>query len=164
MRNAEAKILSCAQMLAERAKLKVQGKKLVFTNGCFDILHAGHVTYLEFSRAQGDCLVLGLNSDASVKRNKGDDRPINSESDRARVMAALECIDYVVLFDEDEPKALIEKIIPDVLVKGEDWAHYVSGREAVEAAGGKVVLAKMVEGRSTTGTIEKVLKVYGGKS
>ncbi|HNX52989.1 MAG TPA: D-glycero-beta-D-manno-heptose 1-phosphate adenylyltransferase [Pontiellaceae bacterium] len=163
MRSATAKILTGEQMLAERAKLKAQGRKLVFTNGCFDILHAGHVTYLEFARAQGDCLVLGLNSDASVKRNKGDDRPINSEADRARVIAALECIDYVVLFDEDEPKALIEKIIPDVLVKGEDWAHYVSGREAVEAAGGKVVLAKMVEGRSTTGTIEKVLKVYGGK-
>jgi len=163
MRSATDKILTGEQMLAERAKLKAQGRKLVFTNGCFDILHAGHVTYLEFARAQGDCLVLGLNSDASVKRNKGDDRPINSEADRARVIAALECIDYVVLFDEDEPKALIEKIIPDVLVKGEDWAHYVSGREAVEAAGGKVVLAKMVEGRSTTGTIEKVLKVYGGK-
>lgn len=161
MRNAEVKILSCGQMLAEREKLKVQGKKLVFTNGCFDILHAGHVTYLEFARAQGDRLVLGLNSDASVKRNKGDGRPINSEADRARVIAALECIDFVVLFDEDEPKALIEKIVPDVLVKGEDWAHYVSGREAVEAAGGKVVLAKMVEGRSTTGTIGKVLKVYG---
>jgi len=163
MRSATDKILTGEQMLAERAKLKAQGRKLVFTNGCFDILHAGHVTYLEFARAQGDCLVLGINSDASVKRNKGDDRPINSEADRARVIAALECIDYVVLFDEDEPKALIEKIIPDVLVKGEDWAHYVSGREAVEAAGGKVVLAKMVEGRSTTGTIEKVLKVYGGK-
>lgn len=163
MRSAEAKILNCAQMLAERAKLKAQGRKLVFTNGCFDILHVGHVTYLEFSRAQGDCLVLGLNSDASVKRNKGDGRPVNSEADRARVIAALECIDYVVLFDEDEPKSLIEKIVPDVLVKGEDWAHYVSGREAVEAAGGKVVLAKMVAGRSTTGTIEKVLKVYGEK-
>ncbi len=163
MRNAETKILTCGQMLAERSKLKAQGRKLVFTNGCFDILHAGHVTYLEFARAQGDCLVLGLNSDASVRRNKGDDRPINHEDDRARVIAALECIDYVVLFDEDEPKALVEKIIPDVLVKGADWAHYVSGREAVEAAGGKVVLAQMVAGRSTTGTIEKVLKVYGEK-
>jgi D-beta-D-heptose 7-phosphate kinase/D-beta-D-heptose 1-phosphate adenosyltransferase len=163
MRKAETKILSRAAMKAERAKLKVQGRKLVFTNGCFDILHAGHVTYLEFARAQGDCLLLGLNSDASVRRNKGEDRPINQEDDRARVIAALECIDYVVLFDEDEPKALVEEIVPDVLVKGADWAHYVSGREAVEAAGGKVVLAQMVEGRSTTGTIEKVLKVYGEK-
>ncbi len=151
-------------MVAERAKLKEQGRTLVFTNGCFDILHAGHVTYLEFARAQGDQLVLGLNSDASVKRNKDDGRPINSEAERARVLAALECIDYVVLFDEDEPKELISEILPDVLVKGEDWAHYVSGREEVEAAGGKVVLAKMVEGLSTTGTIEKVLKVYGEKS
>lgn len=163
MRKTEAKILSRAAMQTERAKLKARGQKLVFTNGCFDILHAGHVTYLEFARAQGDCLLLGLNSDASVRRNKGNDRPINHEDDRARVIAALECIDYVVLFDEDEPKTLIEKIIPDVLVKGADWAHYVSGREAVEAAGGKVVLAQMLEGRSTTGTIEKVLKVYGEK-
>lgn len=162
MKNAETKILSIEEMLAERTRLQERGESLVFTNGCFDILHSGHVTYLEFARAQGDRLVLGLNSDASVKRNKGEDRPINCEEDRARVIAALECIDYVVLFDEDEPKELIEKILPDVLVKGEDWAHYVSGREAVEAAGGKVVLAKMVEGRSTTGTIEKVLKVYGG--
>ena len=161
MRSAEDKILSQEALRAERAALKAAGKTLVFTNGCFDILHAGHVTYLEFAREQGDALLLGLNSDASVKRNKGDDRPINSEADRARVIAALECVDYVVLFDEDEPKALIEAILPDVLVKGEDWAHYVSGREAVEAAGGKVVLAKMVEGRSTTGTIEKVLTVYG---
>lgn len=163
MRSAESKILSRAEMKAERGRLKEQGKKLVFTNGCFDILHAGHVTYLEFARAQGDCLLMGLNSDASVRRNKGEDRPINREEDRARVIAALECIDYVVLFDEDEPKALVGEIIPDVLVKGADWAHYVSGREEVEAAGGKVVLAQMVEGLSTTGTIEKVLNVYGGR-
>lgn len=163
MRSAESKILSRAAMKAERGRLKEQGRKLVFTNGCFDILHAGHVTYLEFSRSQGDCLLLGLNSDASVRRNKGEDRPINREEDRARVIAALECIDYVVLFDEDEPRELVAEILPDVLVKGADWAHYVSGREEVEAAGGKVVLAQMVEGLSTTGTIEKVLNVYGGR-
>jgi D-beta-D-heptose 7-phosphate kinase/D-beta-D-heptose 1-phosphate adenosyltransferase len=161
MRCAEAKILSVEAMRAERARLATQGRKLVFTNGCFDILHAGHVTYLEFARSQGDCLLLGLNTDASVRRNKGPDRPIHCEADRARVIAALECIDYVVLFDDDEPKALIEQIVPDVLVKGADWAHYVSGRETVEAAGGKVVLAQMVEGRSTTGTIGKILQVYG---
>ncbi len=164
MRRAESKILSREAMQTERIRLREQGKKLVFTNGCFDILHTGHVTYLEFARSQGDCLLLGLNSDASVRRNKGDGRPVNREEDRARVIAALECIDYVVLFDEDEPKALVGEILPDVLVKGADWAHYVSGREDVEAAGGKVVLAQMVEGRSTTGTIEKVLKVYGEKS
>ena len=163
MRNYKDKILSKAAMLKTRAELKASGKTLVFTNGCFDILHGGHVAYLNFAREQGDALILGMNSDASVKRNKGEDRPINGEQDRAEVLAALECIDYVVLFDEDEPAALIEQLLPDVLVKGEDWAHYVSGREAVEAAGGKVVLAKMVAGRSTTGTIEKVLKVYGEK-
>jgi rfaE bifunctional protein nucleotidyltransferase chain/domain len=161
MRNYKDKILSREIMVAERARLKAAGKTVVFTNGCFDILHCGHVSYLNFARQQGDVLVLGMNSDASVKRNKGDDRPIHCELDRAEVLAALECIDYVVLFDEDEPRELIEALLPDVLVKGEDWAHYVSGREAVEAAGGKVVLAEMVPGRSTTGTIEKILRVYG---
>ncbi|MEN7972266.1 MAG: D-glycero-beta-D-manno-heptose 1-phosphate adenylyltransferase [Verrucomicrobiota bacterium] len=161
MRNYSDKILSKEAMIEERERLKIAGKAVVFTNGCFDILHSGHITYLDFARRQGDVLVLGMNSDASVRRNKGDDRPINCEQDRTLVLAALECIDYVVLFDEDEPASLIEALLPDVLVKGEDWAHYVSGREAVEASGGKVVLAKMVEGRSTTGTIEKVLNVYG---
>ena len=163
MRDYKSKIMSRGEMTAERVRLKAAGKKVVFTNGCFDILHCGHISYLNFARGQGDVLILGMNSDASVKRNKGDDRPVNCELDRAEVLAALECIDYVVLFDEDEPAALVGELIPDVLVKGEDWAHYVSGREAVEAAGGKVVLAKMVAGRSTTGTIERVLKIYGAK-
>jgi D-beta-D-heptose 7-phosphate kinase/D-beta-D-heptose 1-phosphate adenosyltransferase len=161
MRNFEDKILTKEQMGAERARLKEQGKTVAFTNGCFDILHSGHVTYLQFARQQGDVLVLGMNSDASVKRNKGEDRPIVGEADRAKVIAALECIDYVVLFDTDEPRELIGEILPDVLVKGEDWAHYVSGREEVEAAGGKVVLAKMVAGRSTTNVIGRILEVYG---
>lgn len=161
MRDFRKKIVSRAEMKTIRAGLREQGRKVSFTNGCFDILHCGHVTYLNFAREQGDLLVLGLNSDASVKRNKGDDRPINCEQDRAEVAAALECVDYVVLFDEDEPKELIGEIVPDVLVKGEDWAHYVSGREAVEAAGGKVVLAKFVDGRSTTNVIERILEVYG---
>lgn len=164
MRDYKEKILTKEAMIKERERLKASGKTVVFTNGCFDILHCGHITYLNFAREQGDVLVLGMNSDVSVKRNKDDGRPINSEQDRGLVLAALECIDYVVLFDEDEPASLISALLPDVLVKGEDWAHYVSGREAVEAAGGKVVLAKMVEGRSTTGTIEKVLKVYGEKN
>lgn len=164
MRDYKAKILTRDEMVAERARLKAAGKTVSFTNGCFDILHCGHVSYLNFARKQADVLILGMNSDASVRRNKGEDRPINGEEDRAEVLAGLECIDYVVLFDEDEPVDLISAVLPDVLVKGEDWAHYVSGREVVEAAGGKVVLAKMVEGRSTTGTIEKVLKVYGEKN
>ncbi len=164
MRKYRSKILTQEAMLSERERLSAENQRVVFTNGCFDILHRGHVAYLNFAREQGDVLVLGMNSDASVRRNKGDDRPIHCEEDRAEVLAALECVDYVVLFDEDEPASLIETLLPDVLVKGEDWAHYVSGREAVEAAGGKVVLAKMVEGRSTTGTIEKILNVYGAKN
>lgn len=163
MRNYKDKILTKGELLVERDRLKAASKTVVFTNGCFDILHRGHVTYLSFAKEQGDVLVLGMNSDASVRRNKGNDRPINCEQDRAEVLAALECIDYVVLFDEDEPRNLIEAILPDVLVKGEDWAHYVSGRESVEAAGGKVVLAKMVEGRSTTNMIDRILKVYGAE-
>ncbi len=147
-------------MVAERERLRDQGKTVVFTNGAFDILHAGHVDYLGFARAQGDALILGLNSDDSVRRYKGDKRPVNPQGDRAAVLAALAAIDYVVIFDEDEPLELITALLPDVLVKGADWAHYVSGREVVEANGGKVVLAKMVEGRSTTGTIERILEAY----
>ncbi len=148
---------------AARDALHAKGQKLVFTNGCFDILHRGHVTYLAFARAQGDALCVGLNSDASVRRNKGPNRPINSESDRAFVLGSLRAVDFVVIFDEDEPRDLIAQIVPQVLVKGRDWAHYVSGREIVEAHGGTVVLADMVEGRSTTSTIEKVVQVYGEK-
>ena len=141
-----------------RDRLHHEGRKLVFTNGCFDILHRGHVTYLKFARDQGDALVLGLNSDASVRRSKGPSRPINCEEDRAFVLSALRSVDGVVIFDEDEPKDLIARILPDVLVKGKDWAHYVSGREIVEANGGKVVLAEMVEGRSTTNTVDRILR------
>lgn len=164
MINPESKIMTVEQARAFRDKLKAEGKKLVFTNGCFDILHRGHVTYIAFARNQGDALCVGLNSDASVKRYKGDSRPINPEGDRAYVTASLEAVDAVVIFDEDEPKDLIAKVLPQVLVKGKDWAHYVSGRDIVEANGGHVVLADMVEGRSTTGTIERVLKAYGKQS
>lgn len=147
-----------AEGRALRDKFAAEGKKLVFTNGCFDILHRGHVTYLEFARAQGDGLIIGLNADASVRRSKGPSRPINCEEDRAFVLSALRCVDGVILFEEDEPKELIEEVLPHVLVKGKDWAHYVSGREIVEANGGQVVLADMVEGRSTTNTIDRVLR------
>jgi rfaE bifunctional protein nucleotidyltransferase chain/domain len=161
---AEPRILSVEEMRMERDKLVAEGKKLVFTNGCFDILHRGHVTYLIFARNQGDALVVGLNTDQSVKSNKGDDRPINSEMDRAYVLGSLRAVDYIVLFGDKEPKDIIAKILPQVLVKGADWAHYVSGREVVEANGGRVVLANLVEGKSTTGTIERILKVYGEKN
>ncbi|HMP74405.1 MAG TPA: D-glycero-beta-D-manno-heptose 1-phosphate adenylyltransferase [Kiritimatiellia bacterium] len=161
MRDPESKVISRERMVALREDVRASGQRLVFTNGAFDILHAGHVTYLDFARRQGDALVVGLNSDASVRRYKGDLRPVNPEGERARVLAGLECVDYVVVFEEDEPAELIAAVLPDVLVKGADWAHYVSGREVVEANGGKVVLADLVKGKSTTGTIERILEVYG---
>jgi len=155
-----ANLMTVDEIRAERDKLVALGKKLVFTNGCFDILHRGHVTYLTFARNQGDALVVGLNTDASVRANKGDGRPINSEQDRAFVLGSLRAVDFVVLFGDKEPKGIIEKILPQVLVKGSDWAHYVSGREIVEANGGTVVLADMVEGRSTSNTIQRILQVH----
>jgi rfaE bifunctional protein nucleotidyltransferase chain/domain len=154
------KVITVEEVRAERDKLVAQGKKLVFTNGCFDILHRGHVAYLTFARNQGDALVVALNTDASVKANKGDDRPINSEQDRAFVLGSLRAVDFVVLFGDKEPKEIIARILPQVLVKGSDWAHYVSGREVVEANGGTVVLAEMVEGRSTTSTIQRILQAH----
>lgn len=155
--------ITVERMRAIRDEMVADGRRLVFTNGCFDILHPGHVRYLQFARRQGDALVVGLNTDASVRRGKGPKRPINSEEDRAEVLLGLGAVDYVVLFDEDEPKDLIAQILPQVLVKGRDWAHYVSGREVVEASGGEVVLADLVEGRSTTSTIDRVLDAYGSQ-
>ncbi len=151
------RILSPDEARAERDRIDREGRKLVFTNGCFDILHRGHVTYLDFARSQGDALCLGLNSDTSVRRAKGPARPVNGQEDRAWVVGSLKSVDFVVIFDEDEPRNLIAKVLPHVLVKGKDWAHYVSGRDIVEANGGHVVLAEMVEGRSTTNTISRVL-------
>lgn len=151
------RLVSLQQARAERDALHGEGKKLVFTNGCFDILHRGHVTYLNFAREQGDALCVGINGDASVRRSKGPLRPVNPQEDRAFVVASLRAVDFVVIFDEDEPKDLISAILPDVLVKGKDWAHYVSGRDVVEANGGRVILADFVEGKSTTSTIERVL-------
>lgn len=155
--------ITAAEMRAIRDQMVAGGQRLVFTNGCFDILHPGHVRYLQFAREQGDALVVGLNTDASVQRGKGPRRPINPEADRAEVLLGLAAVDHVVLFDDDEPKELIAQILPQVLVKGNDWAHYVSGRDVVEANGGVVVLAEMVEGRSTTGTIDRVLAAYGSE-
>ena len=157
----QGKILTAAAMRAERDRLHAAGRKLVFTNGCFDILHAGHATYLAFAREQGDALCVGLNSDASVQRNKGPLRPVVDERNRATLLASLRAVDYVVVFDDEEPKNLIAQILPDVLVKGRDWAHYVSGRDIVEANGGHVVLADMVEGLSTTNVIAKIVAAYG---
>ncbi len=134
-----------------------QGEAIVFTNGCFDVLHRGHIEFLKFCRLQGAVTVVGLNSDSSVRLIKGTDRPINNQNDRAAVLAALETVDYVTIFDEPEPLELIKKVRPDVLVKGRDWADKgVVGAEFVESRGGKVVLAPLVEGKSSTTIIEKI--------
>ncbi len=137
--------------------LRKGGQKVVFTNGCFDILHAGHVTYLEKARSFGDCLVLGLNSDSSVKANKGPSRPINSENDRARVVGALKAVDYVVLFGEQTAEALIAKVKPDVYVKGGDYTlDTLPEAKIVQSYGGCVEFVQMVAGRSTTRIIDKI--------
>lgn len=137
--------------------LRKGGKKVVFTNGCFDILHAGHVTYLEKARSFGDCLVLGLNTDASVRANKGPSRPINSELDRAQVVGGLKAVDYVVLFGEQTAEKLIAKVKPDVYVKGGDYTlDTLPEAKIVMGYGGKVEFVTMVEGRSTTNVIQKI--------
>lgn len=137
------------------------GKRLVFTNGCFDILHLGHVDYLARARQLGDLLVVGVNSDASVRRLKGARRPVNGENERAGVLGALACVDHVVVFEEDTPYRLIELIQPDVLVKGGDWpVHKIVGRDIVEARGGKVLSLPVLPGYSTTGTIERICALY----
>jgi rfaE bifunctional protein nucleotidyltransferase chain/domain len=158
LRTPKSKIFSRAKMRKERARLRRLRRKVVFTNGCFDILHTGHVDYLTFSRKQGDVLIVGLNSDSSVRLNKGKGRPIVPQADRAKLLAALEMVDYVVIFNEKEPAKLIGELIPDILVKGADWKHYVSGRDVVEKHGGKVVLAKLTPGRSTTDIVKKIEK------
>lgn len=148
--------------IIEREKSK--GKRVVFTNGCFDLLHAGHVKYLQAARRLGDLLVLGLNSDASVHRLKGPKRPLIKEDERAHILAALDCIDYVCLFDEDTPLELITSIMPHILVKGGDYTpETVVGRDIVESTGGRVELIPFVDGKSTTNIIEKVLERYSSE-
>lgn len=156
----ESKILKRAAMASERKRLRRAGRVLVFTNGTFDILHPGHIQYLYWARRQGDALCVGLNSDRSVKSYKEKGRPINPQAARARVLAALECVDYVVIFEEPEPERLVAALLPDVLVKGKDWAHYVSGRGIVEKHGGRVVLAEMAKGHSTSLIIKKIAGLY----
>jgi len=141
--------------------LRAAGKKIVFTNGCFDIIHTGHTRYLAIARSFGDILVVAVNSDASVRTIKGDKRPINSQAERAETLAALESVDFVTIFDEPDPHKVISALQPDVLVKGGDWPiEKIIGRDVVEARGGKVVNVPYVEGASTTGIIEKILKNY----
>ncbi len=151
-----------AQMLAQELALEKRcGRQVVFTNGCFDLLHVGHVKYLQKARALGDLLVLGLNSDASIRRLKGEKRPLIDQEERAHILAALDCIDYLVIFDEDTPYALIELLRPDILVKGGDYlAEEVVGKEIVESYGGRVELISFVDGKSTTNIIDKILEQY----
>jgi D-beta-D-heptose 7-phosphate kinase/D-beta-D-heptose 1-phosphate adenosyltransferase len=152
-----AKSLDRAGAAAAARALRTAGKRVVFTNGCFDVLHAGHARFLAAARRLGDALFVGLNSDASVRRLKGAGRPVHSEDDRVEVLAALAAVDHVVVFPEDDPVALLQAIRPDVLVKGEDWKEKgVLGRDLVEGYGGKVVLVPLLEGRSTTGTLERL--------
>ncbi len=142
-------------------RLQSGGKRVVFTNGCFDLLHYGHVAYLEKARAKGDVLVVGLNSDASVRRLKGPKRPLVSQRHRAYVMAGLACVDYVVVFGQDTPYALISRLKPDVLVKGGDWKPKdIVGADVVERSGGKVSSIRFEKGFSTTALIEKIVKSY----
>lgn len=140
-----------------RAAWKRAGRRVVFTNGCYDILHPGHIRLLEQARALGDVLILALNSDASVARLKGPLRPLIPENERAALALALEAVDAVTLFDEDTPRQLISVVLPDVLVKGADWSHFVAGREEVEAAGGQVKLIPLERGYSTTATVEEIV-------
>ena len=152
----EHKILSLPQLL-ERLRHGHFGDWIVFTNGCFDILHRGHATYLAAARDLGGVLVVGVNSDASVRRLKGPDRPVNDERSRALMLAALQCVDYVTLFDEDTPLALIDAIRPDVLVKGGDYTRdTIVGADIVERSGGQVVTIPLVQGFSTTALLGRI--------
>ena len=145
------------ELVRVRAAWKAAGKTVVFTNGCYDLLHPGHIRLLEKARSLGDVLILALNSDESVRRLKGPARPLIAEKERAEVALALEAVDAVTFFDEDTPRELIAAVIPDVLVKGADWAHWIAGREEVEAAGGKVMALSLEPGYSTTGIVETIL-------
>lgn len=148
-------------LVAERRRWKQEGKTVVFTNGCYDILHPGHIRLLESCRSMGDVLILALNTDSSVQRLKGPKRPLLGEAERAAMAMALEAVDAVTLFDEDTPRELIAEVLPDILVKGSDWSHFVAGREEVEAAGGKVVLLPLEPGYSTTATVEEIVSRRG---
>ena len=158
------KVLSREAMRAERERLRRAGEKLVFTNGCFDILHPGHVRYLKEARALGDRLVVAVNTDETVAALKGAARPLMPLDERMEVLAALEAVDYVVAFEEETPAAIIEALVPDVLVKGGDWTpDRIVGRETVEAAGGRVYSLPFAPGFSSSGLIERIVERCGTK-
>jgi len=154
------RFFSRSELIAARAAWKRAGKVVVFTNGCYDLLHPGHVRLLERARSLGDVLILALNSDDSVRRLKGPSRPLIAEGDRVELLLSLAAVDAVTLFDEDTPRELIAALLPDILVKGADWAHFVAGREEVEAAGGKVVLLPLEAGYSTTGIVKTIFQRF----
>lgn len=142
--------------------LRAAGKKIVFTNGCFDLIHTGHTRYLAIARSLGDLLVVAVNSDSSVRTIKGEKRPITPQAERAETLAALQSVDFVTIFDEPDPYRVISALQPDVLVKGGDWpVEKIIGGDVVQARGGKVVNVPYVEGASTTGIIEKIVRIYG---
>src|SRR3712207_5548473 len=151
------KLVSVEELARISQQLREQGKRLVFTNGCFDLLHVGHVRYLAAARALGDALLVAINSDRAVRALKGPGRPIMSEAERAEMLAALAAVDYVTVFDAESPRSLIAELLPDVLVKGGDYrVEEIHGREEVEAAGGRVLALGFVEGASTTDIIERI--------
>lgn len=154
------KIVSIDELLRERARLREEGSRLVFTNGCFDILHVGHTRYLQKARELGDALLVAINSDRSVRELKGVGRPIMKEMERVEMLAALSAVDYVTVFDDTSPRSLIAEILPDILVKGGDYnLDEIHGREEVERAGGQVLSLPFVEGASTSSVIERIRKV-----
>jgi D-beta-D-heptose 7-phosphate kinase/D-beta-D-heptose 1-phosphate adenosyltransferase len=155
-------LLTLSELLPLRAKWREQNRRVVFTNGCFDILHRGHVEYLEHARGHGDLLIVGLNTDDSVRRLKGEGRPIVPQEDRAAILAALRCVDFVVLFEEDTPANLIAQLRPDVLVKGADYQiHEIVGHEVVQAGGGEVVRIPLTPGRATRDVIATIAARFG---
>lgn len=150
------RVLDAAALDRFVREARAAGRRIVFTNGVFDILHPGHLRYLQAARGHGDLLIVGLNSDASVRRNKGPSRPVNPEGERAEVLAALGCVDAVSIFDADTPADIIRRVQPDILVKGADWpADQIVGRDTVEARGGRVILEPVEQGYSTTALIER---------
>jgi D-beta-D-heptose 7-phosphate kinase/D-beta-D-heptose 1-phosphate adenosyltransferase len=151
------KVLNLEELLRVREGLRAEGRRLVLTNGCFDILHVGHVRYLAEARRLGDALLVAINSDRAVRALKGSNRPVMNEAERAEILAALEAVDFVTVFDDESPRAFITEVLPDVLVKGGDYRlDDIHGREEVERAGGRVLTLPFIEGTSTTGIIERI--------
>lgn len=155
------KITSLSSLKRKVGRLKQDGKRVVFTNGCFDILHYGHTKYLQDAKAKGDYLVVAINSDSSIKKIKTKDRPVVGQADRLRVVAALGCVDFVVLFNEDNPLRVIKALKPDILIKGSDWSKKrIVGADFVESYGGRVETINLVKGRSTSAIIEKIIRDF----